>query len=47
MPPVPPHRSTTRRVLVRLAEVVLVLVIIGLLAAIWMPGFYGAKGALR
>lgn len=38
---------TRKRVLVRVAEVVLVLVIIGLLVAIWMPGFYGARGPVR
>lgn len=39
--------STRKRVLVRVAEVVLVLVIIGLLVAIWMPGIYGARGPVR
>ena len=39
--------STRKRVLVRVAEVLLILVIIGLLVAIWMPGFIGARGPVR
>lgn len=39
--------STRKRVPVRVAEVVLVLVIIGQLVAIWMPGIYGLNGPLR
>ena len=47
----PPHdirRTPARkRVIVRVAEILLILVIIGLLIAIWMPGFIGARGPVR
>ena len=36
-----------KRRLIRFAEILLILVIIGLLIAIWMPGFYGARGPVR
>ncbi len=42
-----PRTPGRKRVLVRIAEIVLILVIIGLLIATWMPGFYGARGPVR
>ena len=42
-----PQAPGRKRVLIRIAEILLILIIIGLLIAIWMPGFYGARGPVR
>jgi hypothetical protein len=42
-----PRTTERKKALVRVAEILLILAIIGLLIAIWMPGFFGARGPVR